>query len=92
MSDISEKYYFAEWMRHIEYILYSIAIKDGKFKEYPWTEITNRYSSQLLDLAIKEDKWHEWNYVANYPSEIKLDEWIEKYKKNSTKVFKDICD
>jgi len=87
MTDISEDWFFAGWLTDLEYILWSIATKDGKWKGYHYQYLCDTYGDELKSKGEEENKWYYWSGRTKWINEMPLDMWIRKYKRNATKVF-----
>lgn len=87
MTDLSEDWFFAGWLVNLEYILWSVACGDGKCKSIDYHHLCEHYGKQLKSQAEAENKWYYWSNRSKSIEEMRLDVWVRKYKRNSSKVL-----
>jgi hypothetical protein len=72
MSGISEEYWYASWLRGLEFDLWNVAANT----KYGHGTITERQAALLRLLSDECDGWWHWtNSEADSPEFVSLDEW-----------------
>lgn len=73
MSGISEEYYCAGWMQHLEYSLWDAMKHDNR--RYGLGIITQDEVNALEELSKDAECWLYWDTTTNEVTPIAFDEW-----------------
>jgi len=87
MLHISEDHFFASWLLGLEYILWSIATGDGKWKGMTYDYMRQKYGNELKELAETEGRWYRWNQEECWSEEVSLTDWEKDYAANADKAM-----